>query len=113
MSSDDDFDDLMKELDADVPAPKPAAAPAPARRGKKSQTVITDDATDPQPALAAKMEADKPADDGFVKIAGLANQQPESVKVTVVEDAPQQRAYMSPQTLAEIEAGKAVLNRFK
>ena len=113
MNTDDDFDDLMKELDAEIAKP----APAPARRGKKTQTVITADAVDPQPALAAKIKAEaveeKPADDGFVKIAGLANQQAESVKVTVVEDAPQQRAYMSPQTLAEIEAGKAVLNRFK
>lgn len=112
MSDDDDFDKMMAEIEA--PAEKPAAAPA--RRGKKTQTVVTDDQVNPEPALAKKIADEKaaePEEPAMVKIAGLANQQAEPVKVTIVEDAPQTRAYMSPQTLAEIEAGKAILNRFK
>lgn len=116
IGDDDDFDKMMKELDAEVSAPAPA--PAAPKRGRKTQTVVTDDKVNPEPALAAKLtdaakEKVVEENDGFIKIAGLPRTDAESVNVTVIENAPAKEPYISPQTRAEMEAGRAVLNRYK
>ncbi len=125
MSGDPDFDKMMQELDSSVEAQEPAApAPAPAapaRRGRKTATVVTDTAAETETALAAAAKAPatqqvtpEPAPEPvFVKIAGMASEEPQSVTVTVVENAPAHAPYISPQTMAEMEAGRSVLNRFK
>ena len=80
MSDDDDFDKMMKELDAGAPAAPAPAPAAPARRGKKPTTVV-EEAPPPAPPEA-------PAEPALVKIAGIVPDDPEpkSVTVTVVED---------------------------
>ena len=107
MSDDDDFDKMMKELDAGAPAAPAPAPAAPARRGKKPTTVV-EEAPPPAPPEA-------PAEPALVKIAGIVPDDPEpkSVTVTVVEDVPPAKTYLSPQTLAEMEAGRLHLQRFK
>lgn len=111
---DDDFDKMMKELDGETAAPV-APAPAPARRGRKPQTMVE---TAPAPVtqqVTPPGETPPPAppeEPVFVKIAGM-EPEPQSVTVTVVENAEPPKAYLSPQTLAEIEAGRQHLQRFK
>lgn len=121
INEEDDFDKLMKEIDAGAEAVPAAPAPTPARRGKKAAAVTT---VEDAPAVTQQVtQPDPPAPDPapqpdpepqFVKIAGLKpDPEPGSVRVTIVDSAPSKEPYLSPQTLAEMEMGRATLSRFK